>query len=80
MFVVALRRFRRCLFTYLSCKTVLSGFYVFCCGLFGLTLFCANWLRFQLFRNIFRLVLLIFSFSSCASRQRAQLAQLHCRE
>ena len=55
----------------------MSRFYAFRSALFGLSVFYANWLYFQLFRKFFRRVLPIFLFRSWTGPQRARPPRDH---
>ena len=67
----SVRCLRRELSTYSSPKGFWSRLYAFRSALFCLAVFYANYLYFQLFRKLFRRVLLIFSFLSGNRAQRA---------
>ena len=74
LLVRSLRCLRRLLFTCLRPKSFSSRFNAFRSALFGLAVFYANWLDFQLFRNFFRCVLLIVEFHSGTGCQCARRA------
>ena len=58
----ALRCLRRSLITYFTSKSFSSRFYVFRSALFGLSVFYASWLYFQLLRKFFVVFYLSFFF------------------